>query len=137
MALPRLLVAIAAGLIFASFALPATASAATWRTITSSNDRSSYLTLAQISRSNVTATSSLRVLVRAPKGTAKVEGSVFCWDPVTYDYASRDFSWRYRSRGRGQAWTHSVSALGFPRCDIYLSAWGRGGWLTLNLQRHA
>lgn len=121
----------------ATVVIPATAQAASWRTITQSNDRSPYLTLAQISRTNLNATSPLRVLVRAPKGRTETEGSVFCWDPQTYESASRDFAWSYRSRGRRQAWKHNVPTLGFPRCDVYLSAWGKGGWLTLKLQRFA
>jgi hypothetical protein len=121
----------------ASFAFAGTAQAATWNTIGSTSDRSSYSTLAFLSKSGIRTGYGLRTQVRAPRGYVDVSGYVFCWNPTTYQYASRDFSWRYWSSGRTELWRHSVPRLGFSRCDVSLTYEGRGGYLTANLQRYA
>jgi hypothetical protein len=123
--------------IVGSFVFAGTAQAASWNTIATTSDRSTYSTYAWISKSDVRATSPLRTFVRAPRGRTEVSGYVFCWDPSTYDYASRNFAWSYWSSGRIERWKHRVPTLGYSRCDVSLDFEGRGGYLTAKLQRYA
>jgi hypothetical protein len=120
-----------------SFVFAGTAQAATWNTIGSTSDRSTYSTWAWITKSDVRASAPLRTIVRAPRGRTEISGYVFCWSPSTYDYSSRNFSWAYRSNGRTQLWKHSIPTLGYSRCDVSLDYEGQGGYLTAKLQRYA
>jgi hypothetical protein len=106
-----------------------------WSTIAQASDAGRHATLAHLGRAITDGT--YRVRVKAPKGGAKLDGSLACSYVSRTDY--RDLAWSWRSRGFRYAWhTERLPGeltWGAVSCDVTLDASGKGGRLTLQLQR--
>ncbi len=119
-----------AAILAVGFAAPASASA--WRTVATASDASDYATFAYLTKT-VRNAYGLRVRVKAPRGRTKVSGSVFCTNE-DFDLETRTFGFSYRSSGQTKTRRLPLPLLD-AECDVSVSATGKGGRLTLKLQR--